>query len=106
MDEFYQTFSESVLDKTRILTTDVLLDPLDVCTLDLFRPVWIGGEIRSWFYLSKVSNYTFGYPAQAELVALNLPTVEQPPEEPTPWDFSTEQQVFGMANALFDGFIY
>lgn len=106
VDEFYQTFSESVLDKTRVLTTDVLLDPLDVCTLDLFRPVWIGGSIRSWFYLSKVSNYTFGYPAQVELVALNLPTVEQPPEEPTPWDFSSEEQIFGMANALFDGFIY
>lgn len=89
VDEYYNELQTSVLRRSRVLSARVLLTPLDIFSLDLFRPVYIGLPFGSWFYISKLSNFIAGKPCQVEMVAMRLPAVapqptpSDPPQPPT-----------------------
>lgn len=58
-----------MLKRPKILQTQILLDSLDIQSLDLFNPVWLE-EHGSWFYVSKINNFQAGKITKVDLIRM------------------------------------
>jgi hypothetical protein len=57
--EDYYTGFEDVLDRTKIVSSNIRLNAVDINALDFLTPVYIA-EYNCYFYISKISNYEYG----------------------------------------------
>jgi hypothetical protein len=48
-----------VLDRTKIVSSNIRLNAVDINALDFLIPVYIA-EYNCYFYISKISNYEYG----------------------------------------------
>ena len=58
IEDYYSGF-EDVLNRTKIVQSDLRLNAVDINGLDFLIPVFIG-EYNSYFYISKITNYEYG----------------------------------------------
>lgn len=54
--KYYDKLINNILKRPKILQTQILLDSLDIQSLDLFDPIWLE-EPGFWFYVSKINNF-------------------------------------------------
>jgi hypothetical protein len=67
--KYYDKLINNILKRPKILQTQILLDSLDIQSLDLFNPVWLE-EHGFWFYVSKISNFQAGKITKVDLIRM------------------------------------
>lgn len=67
--KYYDKLINNILKRPKILQTQVLLDSLDIQSLDLFNPVWLE-EHGFWFYVSKINNFQAGKITKVDLIRM------------------------------------
>lgn len=67
--KYYGKLIDNILKRPKILQTQILLDSLDIQSLDLFNPIWLE-EHGFWFYVSKISNFQAGKITKVDLIRM------------------------------------
>lgn len=67
--KYYDKLINNILKRPKILQTQVLLDSLDIQSLDLFNPIWLE-EHGFWFYVSKINNFQAGKITKVDLIRM------------------------------------
>lgn len=67
--KYYDKLINNILKRPKILQTQILLDSLDIQSLDLFNPIWLE-EHGFWFYVSKINNFQAGKIAKVDLIRM------------------------------------
>nr|UVX93784.1 MAG: hypothetical protein [Bacteriophage sp.] len=67
--KYYGKLINNILKRPKILQVQILLDPLDIQSLDLFNPIWLE-EHGFWFYVSKISNFQAGKISKVDLIRM------------------------------------
>lgn len=67
--KYYDKLINNILKRPKILQTQILLDSLDIQSLDLFNPIWLE-EHGFWFYVSKISNFRAGKITVVDLIRM------------------------------------
>lgn len=67
--KYYDKLINNVLKRPKILQVQILLDPLDIQSLDLFNPIWLE-EHGFWFYVSKINNFQAGKIPKVDLIRM------------------------------------
>lgn len=67
--KYYGKLINNILKRPKILQVQILLDPLDIQSLDLFNPIWLE-EHGFWFYVSKISNFQAGKIPKVDLIRM------------------------------------
>lgn len=67
--KYYGKLIDNILKRPRILQTQILLDSLDIQSLDLFNPIWLE-EHGFWFYVSKINNFQAGKITKVDLIRM------------------------------------
>lgn len=67
--KYYDKLINNILKRPKILQTQILLDSLDIQSLDLFNPVWLE-EHGFWFYVSKINNFQAGKITKVDLIRM------------------------------------
>ena len=67
--KYYDKLINSMLKRPKILQVQILLDSLDIQSLDLFNPIWLE-EHGFWFYVSKINNFQAGKISKVDLIRM------------------------------------
>lgn len=67
--KYYDKLINNILKRPKILQVQILLDSLDIQSLDLFNPIWLE-EHGFWFYVSKINNFQAGKISKVDLIRL------------------------------------
>lgn len=67
--KYYDKLINNILKRPKILQTQILLDSLDIQSLDLFNPIWLE-EHGFWFYVSKINNFQTGKITKVDLIRM------------------------------------
>lgn len=67
--KYYGKLIDNILKRPKILQTQILLDSLDIQSLDLFNPIWLE-EHGFWFYISKINNFQAGKITKVDLIRM------------------------------------
>lgn len=67
--KYYDKLINNILKSPRILQVQILLDSLDIQSLDLFNPIWLE-EHGFWFYVSKINNFQAGKIPKVDLIRM------------------------------------
>ena len=67
--KYYDKLINNILKRPKILQTQILLDSLDIQSLDLFNPIWLE-EPGFWFYVSKINNFQAGKITKVDLIRM------------------------------------
>lgn len=67
--EYYGKLIDNIFKRPKILQTQILLDSLDIQSLDLFNPIWLE-EHGFWFYVSKINNFQAGKITKVDLIRM------------------------------------
>ena len=67
--KYYDKLINNMLKRPKILQTQILLDSLDIQSLDLFNPIWLE-EHGFWFYVSKINNFQAGKITKVDLIRM------------------------------------
>lgn len=67
--KYYGKLINNILKRPKVLQTQILLDSLDIQSLDLFNPVWLE-EHGFWFYVSKINNFQAGKITKVDLIRM------------------------------------
>lgn len=67
--KYYDKLINNILKRPKILQTQILLDLLDIQSLDLFNPIWLE-EHGFWFYVSKINNFQAGKITKVDLIRM------------------------------------
>lgn len=67
--KYYGKLINNMLKRPKILQVQILLDSLDIQSLDLFNPIWLE-EHGFWFYVSKISNFQAGKIPKVDLIRM------------------------------------
>lgn len=67
--KYYGKLIANILKRPKILQTQILLDSLDIQSLDLFNPIWLE-EHGFWFYVSKINNFQAGKITKVDLIRM------------------------------------
>lgn len=67
--KYYDKLILNILKRPKILQAQILLDPLDIQSLDLFNPIWLE-EHGFWFYVSKINNFQAGKIPKVDLIRM------------------------------------
>lgn len=67
--KYYGKLIDNILKRPKILQTQILLDSLDIQSLDLFNPIWLE-EHGLWFYVSKINNFQAGKITKVDLIRM------------------------------------
>lgn len=67
--KYYGKLIDNILKRPKILQTQILLDSLDIQSLDLFSPIWLE-EHGFWFYVSKINNFQAGKITKVDLIRM------------------------------------
>ena len=67
--KYYDKLINNILKRPKILQTQILLDSLDIQSLDLFNPIWLE-EHGFWFYVSKINNFQAGKITKVDLIRM------------------------------------
>lgn len=67
--KYYGKLIDNMLKRPKILQTQILLDSLDIQSLDLFNPIWLE-EHGFWFYISKINNFQAGKITKVDLIRM------------------------------------
>ena len=67
--KYYDKLINTILKRPKILQTQILLDSLDIQSLDLFNPIWLE-EHGFWFYVSKINNFQAGKITKVDLIRM------------------------------------
>jgi hypothetical protein len=67
----YYTGLQDVLNRTKVLTINVKLNAIDIYQLDFLKPVFIA-EHNAYFYISKISGFTYGSSESTEVELVKL----------------------------------
>lgn len=67
--KYYGKLIHNILKRPKILQVQILLDSLDIQSLDLFNPIWLE-EHGFWFYVSKISNFQAGKISKVDLIRM------------------------------------
>lgn len=67
--KYYDKLINNILKRPKILQAQILLDPLDIQSLDLFNPIWLE-EHGFWFYVSKINNFQAGKIPKVDLIRM------------------------------------
>ena len=67
--KYYGKLINNILRSPKILQAQILLDSLDIQSLDLFNPVWLE-EHGFWFYVSKINNFQAGKISKVDLIRM------------------------------------
>lgn len=67
--KYYDKLINNILKRPKILQTQILLDSLDIQSLDLFNPIWLE-EHGFWFYVSKINNFRVGKITVVDLIRM------------------------------------
>lgn len=67
--KYYDKLINNILKRPKILQVQILLDSLDIQSLDLFNPIWLE-EHGFWFYVSKINNFQAGKIPKVNLIRM------------------------------------
>ena len=67
--KYYDKLINNIHKRPKILQTQILLDSLDIQSLDLFNPIWLE-EHGFWFYVSKINNFQAGKITKVDLIRM------------------------------------
>lgn len=67
--KYYDKLINNILKRPKTLQTQILLDSLDIQSLDLFNPIWLE-EHGFWFYVSKINNFQAGKITKVDLIRM------------------------------------
>lgn len=67
--KYYGKLIDNIFKRPKILQTQILLDSLDIQSLDLFNPIWLE-EHGFWFYVSKINNFQAGKITKVDLIRM------------------------------------
>lgn len=67
--KYYDKLINNILKNPKILQVQILLDSLDIQSLDLFNPIWLE-EHGFWFYVSKINNFQAGKISKVDLIRM------------------------------------
>lgn len=67
--KYYDKLIHNILKSPKILQVQILLDSLDIQSLDLFNPIWLE-EHGFWFYVSKINNFQAGKIPKVDLIRM------------------------------------
>lgn len=67
--KYYDKLINNILKRPKILQVQILLDPFDIQSLDLFNPIWLE-EHGFWFYVSKINNFQAGKIPKVDLIRM------------------------------------
>lgn len=67
--KYYNKLIHNILKSPKILQVQILLDSLDIQSLDLFNPIWLE-EHGFWFYVSKINNFQAGKIPKVDLIRM------------------------------------
>lgn len=67
--KYYNKLINNILKRPKILQVQILLDSLDIQSLDLFNPIWLE-EHGFWFYVSKINNFQAGKIPKVDLIRM------------------------------------
>lgn len=67
--KYYGKLINNILKSPKILQAQILLDSLDIQSLDLFNPIWLE-EHGFWFYVSKINNFQAGKISKVDLIRM------------------------------------
>ena len=67
--KYYDKLINNILKRPKILQAQILLDSLDIQSLDLFNPIWLE-EHGFWFYVSKINNFQAGKISKVDLIRM------------------------------------
>lgn len=67
--KYYGKLINNILKRPKILQVQILLDSLDIQSLDLFNPIWLE-EYGFWFYVSKINNFQAGKISKVDLIRM------------------------------------
>lgn len=67
--KYYGKLIHNILKRPKILQVQILLDSLDIQSLDLFNPIWLE-EHGFWFYVSKINNFQAGKIPKVDLIRM------------------------------------
>lgn len=67
--KYYGKLIDNILKRPKILQVQILLDSLDIQSLDLFNPIWLE-EHGFWFYVSKINNFQAGKITKVDLIRM------------------------------------
>lgn len=67
--KYYDKLINNILKSPKILQVQILLDSLDIQSLDLFNPIWLE-EHGFWFYVSKINNFQAGKIPKVDLIRM------------------------------------
>lgn len=67
--KYYGKLINNILRRPKILQVQILLDSLDIQSLDLFNPIWLE-EHGFWFYVSKINNFQAGKIPKVDLIRM------------------------------------
>lgn len=67
--KYYGKLINNILKRPKILQAQILLDSLDIQSLDLFNPIWLE-EHGFWFYVSKINNFQAGKITKVDLIRM------------------------------------
>lgn len=67
--KYYGKLINNILKRPKTLQVQILLDSLDIQSLDLFNPIWLE-EYGFWFYVSKINNFQAGKISKVDLIRM------------------------------------
>lgn len=67
--KYYGKLINNILKSPKTLQVQILLDSLDIQSLDLFNPIWLE-EHGFWFYVSKINNFQAGKISKVDLIRM------------------------------------
>lgn len=67
--KYYDKLINNILKRPKTLQVQILLDSLDIQSLDLFNPIWLE-EHGFWFYVSKINNFQAGKIPKVDLIRM------------------------------------
>lgn len=67
--KYYDKLINNILKRPKTLQVQILLDSLDIQSLDLFNPIWLE-EHGFWFYVSKINNFQAGKISKVDLIRM------------------------------------
>lgn len=67
--KYYDKLINNILKRPKILQVQILLNSLDIQSLDLFNPIWLE-EHGFWFYVSKINNFQAGKISKVDLIRM------------------------------------
>lgn len=67
--KYYNKLINNILKRPKVLQVQILLDSLDIQSLDLFNPIWLE-EHGFWFYVSKINNFQAGKVPKVDLIRM------------------------------------